>query len=402
MKELLSNAGRFANPAVVVLILAVAVVLLHSMATQSRSNEPHRTAAPQSLTASNASVELAGSQLNAIKIESVGTQFFPVEKEAVGSIGFVDDLNVQVFPPYQGKLIKSFVELDDMVEKGQPLYTIDSPDLIQAESTLISAAGTFEVTSKELARVKDLSQTKGISERELEQATSDQQAAEGTLRAAKDAVRVFGKTETEIDQILISRKIDSSLVVHSPVTGQITAMNAPPGVLVQPGTAPAPFSVADTSRKWMLANVLESDSPLFHVGQLLRASVLAYPGRVFHGEVTKVYAAVDPNTHRVTVRSEILDPNHELRPGMLASFVIQVSEPVQNAAVPVNAVVRESDGTMTAWVTTDHHRFFQRTVKLGLQKTGWYEVLGGLNRGEQIVTDGAVFLSNILEAPPTD
>ena len=101
---------------------------------------------------------------------------------------------MQVFPPYQGKIIRTFVELGDEVTKGQPLYTIDSPDLIQAESTLIGAAATFDLTSKELARAKDLYGTNGVSEREMEQATSDQQTAEGALKAARDAVRVFGKT----------------------------------------------------------------------------------------------------------------------------------------------------------------------------------------------------------------
>ena len=78
--------------------------------------------------------------------------------------------------------------------------------------------------------------------------------------------------------------------------------------------------MADVSVKWMLANVIETDSPLFHAGQPVAAKVAAYPGRTFDGKISKVYAGVDPNTHRVTVRSEIADPQHELRPGMLAKF----------------------------------------------------------------------------------
>ena len=207
---------------------------------------------------------------------------FPVEKEAVGSIDFDDDLSVQVFPAFQGKIIKTFVELGDEVQKGQPLYTIDSPDLIQAESTLIGAAATFDLTSKELARAKDLYTTNGgVPQRELEQATSDQQTAEGALKAARDAVRVFGKSEAEIDQIIASRKIDPALVVPSPIAGQITSQNAQPGLLVQPGNPPAPYTVADVSIKWMLANVIESDIPLFHLGQPVEVKVMAYPTACF-------------------------------------------------------------------------------------------------------------------------
>ena len=338
-----------------------------------------------------------------MKIGPVGTHQFPVEKEAVGTITFVDNLSVQVFPPYQGKILKALVELGDEVQKGQPLYTIDSPDLIQAESTLIGAAATFEMSSKELARAKELYSTNvGVSQRELEQATSDAQTAEGVLKAARDAVRLFGKAEEEIKQIIATHKVDSELVVRSPIAGEVTAYNAPPGLLVQPGTAPAPFSVADVSVKWMLANVIETDSPLFHAGQPVAAKLAAYPGRTFDGKISKVYAGVDPNTHRVTIRSEIADPQHELRPGMLASFVIQVQAPAEATALPVNEVVREGNGTMTAWVTNDRKRFLQRNVKLGLQNGGMYQILDGLQPGDLAVTDGAIFLDNMLLAPPTD
>ena len=369
--------------------------------------DPSADAVRQRQQASNSKpddiVELSASQLNAIKIAPVGRYQFPVEKETVGTISFADDLSVQVFPPYQGKIIKALVDLGDEVRKGQPLYTIDSPDLIQAESTLISAAASFEMTSRELARAKDLRNSNGgVSQRELEQATSDQQTAEGALKAARNAMRVFGKSDAEIDQIIASRKSDSVLVVHSPISGQVTAFNAPPGLLAQPGTAPAPYTVADVSVKWMLASVTENDIALFRSGQPVSVSVMAYPGRAFDGRVSKIYATVDPTTHRATVRSEIRDPKNDLRPGMLANFVIRVQRPVETAAIPANGVVREGDGTMTAWVTTDRHHFSHRVITTGLRKDGQVQILAGLRPGELVVSDGAVFLSNMLQAPPSD
>jgi cobalt-zinc-cadmium efflux system membrane fusion protein len=261
----------------------------------------------------------------------------------------------------------------------------------------------LELTSKELARAKDLYTTNvGVPQRELEQAISDQQTAEGALKAARDAVRVFGKSEAEIDQIIASRKIDPALVVPSPIAGQITSFNGPPGLLVQPGSPPAPYTVANVFIKWMLANVVESDIPLFHLGQPVQVKVTAYPNRVFHGKTSKIYAAVDPDTHRATIRSEITDPRNELHPGMLANFIIRVQNPVEATSIPANGVVREADGTMTVWVTTDRHRFVQRIVKTGLRGNNQVQILAGLQRGELVVTDGAVFLSNMLQAPPTD
>jgi membrane fusion protein, heavy metal efflux system len=388
-------------------VLAVAIVSTVFLKSESgqRSNTDTLRAASSTSNArpSDGIVELSASQLKSIKIEPVGSDLFPVEKEAVGSISFADDLSVQVFPSYQGKIIKSLVELGDEVRKGQPLYTIDSPDLIQAESNLIGAAATLELTSKELARARDLYTTNvGVPQRELEQAISDQQTAEGALKAARDAVRVFGKSEGEIDQIIASRKIDPVLVVPSPISGQITSFNGPPGLLVQPGNPPAPYTVSNISIKWMLANVVESDISFFHVGQAVQVKVTAYPDRVFHGKISKIYAAVDPDTHRATIRSEIADSRNELRPGMLANFVIRVQKPVEATALPANGVVREADGTMTAWVTTDRHRFSQRIIRTGLRNDEQVQIIDGLHPGELVVTDGAVFLSNMLQTPPTD
>ena len=125
-------------------------------------------------------------------------------------------------------------------------------------------------------------------------------------------------------------------------------------------------------------------------------------GRVFKGKVSKIYETVDPNTHRVTIRSEISDPKNDLRPGMLANFVIRVDAPVEATAIPANGVVREPDGTMGAWVTTDRRTFTEKIIKVGLRNDGRVQILDGLQRGELVVSDGAVFLSNMLQAPPSD
>jgi membrane fusion protein, heavy metal efflux system len=348
-------------------------------------------------------LELSESQASAIKIGVLGTYPFDVEKDAVGSIDFDEDLSVQVFTPYQGKIITAMAQLGDDVQKGQPLYTIDSPDLVQAESTLIGAAATLDLTDKELERARNLYATdKGVAQRELEQAISDQQTAEGALKAARDAVRVFGKTDEEIDGMVKLRTIDPALIVRSPITGQITSRYAQPGLLVQPGDPPAPYTVADVSTKWMLANVTETDSPLIQVGQPVEVTVMAYPGRVFQGKIAKVGAVVDPNTHRLLARYEIADPKDELRPGMLADFVIRVKAPVESLAIPATGVVRNGDGTMAVWVTTDRRHFTQKIIKVGLQKDGQDQVLEGLASGETVVTEGAIFLNNMLEAPPVD
>ncbi len=315
----------------------------------------------------------------------------------MGSIAFNDDKSVQVFPTYAGKITEVFSDVGRDVEKGQPLYAVDSPDLLQAESTLISAASVRELTTRALDRARQLFEVQGISQKDLQQAISDQQSAEGAYKAARDAVRIFGKSESQIDALIANRHIDASLLVRSPISGRVVSRNAAPGTLTQPGTAPAPFTVADISLLWMLANVPESNVPMLRAGQSVEVRLMAYPDRLFQGKITNIGAAVDPGTHRVLVRSEVQDAKHELRPGMLANFVIQAGEAKRSPAVPLDGIVREGDGTMTAWVTTDRHRFFKRTVTLGLQQDGAYQILTGLMPGEIVASEGAIFLSHAYE-----
>jgi cobalt-zinc-cadmium efflux system membrane fusion protein len=341
-------------------------------------------------------LDLTDPQLASVKVEPVEAREFPVEKQAVGGIDFNEDMQVQVFTPYQGRIIALYASIGDDVKKGQTLFTIDSPDLLAAESNLIAAAGVLELTTRNLVRLRELHKSLAVSQRDLDQAISDQQTAEGNLRAARDAVRIFGKTNAETDRIVADRMADPTLVVPSSINGRITARSAAPGLFVQPGSAPPPYVVADINTMWMLANVVENDSPAFRVGQQVKVKLGAFPDRVFDGKITTIGASVDPNTRRVLVRSEISDPRHELRAGMFGNFVISIGEPARSPAVPLAGVVREGDGTQTVWVTADRRRFTRRTVKIGEPRDGYRQILDGLQVGELVATDGAIFLSNMV------
>jgi cobalt-zinc-cadmium efflux system membrane fusion protein len=376
------------------LCATAAAIALITTAACSGSGDKTAKAAPENAAAQT--VQLSDSQLGSIKVGSVTDRDFVIQKEAIGSIDFNEDMNVQVFTPYQGRIIQTYANLGDEVKKDQVLFTIESADFIAAESNLIGAAATLDQSTSALERAKKLYAVQGIDQNDYETAVANQQTAEGALKASRNAVAIFGKTEAEIDRIVASRQVEAALVVKSPITGRITARNAAPGLLEQPGTPPAPYSVADLSTMWMLANVLEADSPDFKVGQDVTVSVTAYPGRVFSGKVTRIGATVDPNSRRVTIRSEIKDPKHELVPGMFANFMIRTGQSVRAPAVPLNGVVREGDGTMSVWVVSDDpHKFVHRTVKIGLQRDGYDQILEGLKAGESVAIDGAIFLSNI-------
>ena len=341
-------------------------------------------------------LDLTEKQASGLKPKPAEMASFSSQLAAYGSIDFNENSAVQVFTPYQGKILQSFADLGDFVSKGQPLFTVDSSDLAQAESTLLSAKGVFDQSSATLNRAKDLYQMRSISLKELEQNTADQNAAEASLKAAREGVRIFGKTTADIQRIETERKLDAVLVVNSPISGQVVTRNAQPGLLVQPGNNPAPYVVADVLNKWLIINASEEDSTKLHAGQELDVKVPVLPQESFKGRIKVVGSIVDPNTRTVLVRADISDPKRILRSGMYATYLVKGDKVVKGLGVPEDAVVREGDGTMSVWVTEDGRHWVSRTVTLGLKSNGLVQVTSGLEEGEKIATTGAIFLSNML------
>ncbi|MHB8815357.1 MAG: efflux RND transporter periplasmic adaptor subunit [Steroidobacteraceae bacterium] len=259
---------------------------------------------------------------------------------------------------------------NERTELGSVAFAED-PAIVQAESTLLGAAATLKLTRAELRRARLLYDTQGVSAREVEQAASDEQTATAALAAARVALHALGKSDAQIERMIATGRID-----------------APPA--------------ARTAGQWVEANVFEADMALVHPGEPVRVTVTAYPDKAFTGKVYRIYATVDPNLHRQTVRCEVTDPMHELRPGMLATITIELSPPKDSLAIPADGVVREGDGTLTAWVTSNRRHFIQRVVRTGLREDGVVQILEGVRPDELVVTRGAIYLDNMINAAPSD
>src|SRR3974377_744196 len=192
-----SPARSRVSAAIVAAIFALVIVLYWAShfggPPKGGSTGPHDAAPSAAPGEPQDRSAVAYAQLSAVKGEPVGERDFPTEKEAVGSIDFDEEMSVQVFTPYAGRIIGLFASVGDDVKKGQTLFTIDSPDLLSAESTLIRAAGALQMTTRNLARLKELYTTRAVSQRDYDQGISEQQTAEGNLRAGRDAVRLDRK-----------------------------------------------------------------------------------------------------------------------------------------------------------------------------------------------------------------
>jgi len=379
---------------VLAVIVAAAVFGVYWLTRGKAEKAPEQS--QQSQSALNNSITITEEQARQVHVEPVHMREFIAQRSAVGYVDFNQDTTVQVLSPYAGRIRQVPVRAGETVKKGQALYTVDSPDLVQAASSLIAAAGVRSLATRNLERARKMVEIQAASQKDLDQAMSDQQSAEGAYQAARDAVRIFGKSDAEMDKIISGRKVSGEMTVFSPINGKVVARNAAPGMLVQPGSTPAPVAVADTTAKWVIANVTEYDAPKLKLGLPAKISITAMPGKTYKAEIVNIGAAVDPATRRVPVRTEVQDPEGELQQQMLATFVFDVSPPVMSTAISPNGVVREGDGTMSAFVTTDGRQFTRKPLKVGMEQNGFVQILEGLSDGEKVAGDGAIFLSNAI------
>lgn len=340
-------------------------------------------------------VVITAEQAKQIKWGPVKTYEFQERREAVGIIDFDRNKTADIYSPYQGRINRVLVNASEDVKKGQILYTVVSPDAAQASASLLSTIGVLKTSNETLKRAKDLYEFKSISLKELELNISDQQTAEANFIAAKKTMYLFGFNDSEIDEIIKGRKVDVELNVRSPINGRVITKNAAPGQLVQPGVAPAPVVISDINQLWMVANIPESEVPFYRIGQNVIVSVQAYKDRLFPGKIVYVGDSIDPATRRLTIYASLEDKDHELKPQMLAGFTIELSKPETWPAVPLQALVRENNGLRSVWTTNNGTDFRRRLVRIGIVQADLVQILDGLEPGETIALNKALFLSNL-------
>ena len=396
MRRLLAGAGALA--AAIVALIGYGVLRGHEAATPPAG----ATIAPTGV------VSVTEAQMHQIKLGKVEQRSFQDERLAVGQIALNEDATTPIYPPYPGRVARLLARSGDVVKRGEVLFEIDSPDLVQAESALIAAATTFDktrgqldLTNRVLARQRELTLAQAGSQKDLDQAEANQRTAEneyhgasGALAAALDAVKLFGKSEAELNRIKDQRRIDPVMPVTAPLAGTVVARKAGPGQFVQPSNSEPVYTIADLSHMWLVANVAELDIPYVHLGDRVAVKVAAYPNETFQAKITNIGATVDPTTRRVTVRSEIEPKGRPLKPQMFASFRIITDAGTPSPAVPTGALTRDGDKA-TVWVEVAPRQFAPRTVNRGAEQDGMAQILSGVAPGETVAIEGGVYLGNV-------
>lgn len=349
-------------------------------------------------------------QWKALSTTVVRPQPFSDEEQTEGQITTADDLTVSVFPPFSGLVTEVRVQTGDHVRKGQALAVVKASELAQGQADLRAAMAALgsartQLTTAEAnaTRQQSLFAIQGAAERDVQQSASDLAASRAAVTSSETAVdavrsrlRILGIDEAHIDALArpSGTNQNATALVTAPISGTVVQREVGSGQYINStanGATTALFTISDISKVWLVANLREEDAGRVHMGDPIRARLIALPGRVFNAKISYVAPAIDPATHRLPVRAVLVSPNGVLKPGMFAEFSIISSAARSAPAIPASAILY--DGAQArVWVTKPDHSLALRAIKAGRSQNNMVEVLSGLATGERVVTGGALFI----------
>ncbi len=334
-------------------------------------------------------IKLSDAQRKNIKLVTVASSKFRKTIDTTGVVDFDNDQATVMLAPFSGPVSRLMVSPGDQVTKGQALAIVSSPDYA-------AALGTYRKTlaaasnARRLADVdKDLLAHQGVSRREEEQAQSDAAGAEGDRDAALQGLVSLGVDPSIIKDVEAGKSAASPEgVIRAPISGTVVEKNITPGQLLQAGTTPV-FTVADLSKVWVMAHIFDADIGAVHKDDLADVQATA---RTLPGTVDNIAAEVDPNTRSVAVRVVVNNPGDYLKKQMYVGVRIRSRQESQGLLAPVSAVLRDDENLPFVYVTQNDGSFARQRVTLGSRTGEQYVIAGGLNPGQQIVVDGALFV----------
>jgi membrane fusion protein, heavy metal efflux system len=340
-------------------------------------------------------------QLKTLTIEPVGERQFQGIEVTDGSIALNGDLTTPVYSPYSGRVTRVIAKPGDVLKKGAPLAAIDASEFVQAQNDLVAARAAEKLARTNETRKHGLFDAQGGSLQDWQQAQADLATAEVALQAVRNRLKILGKSETDIEALQSSDRLDATVELPAPIDGVVVDREVGPGQYVQAGAGTPIYTLADVSSVWLVANVREEDAPLIHKGQPVEVHVTAFPNRTFKARVTFVSATVDPNTHRLPVRAEIANTDGALKPQMFATFSIITSAGINSPFVPEGAVVYDGSEARVYVVQSDAKDARKslisiRAIKVGLTEGRDVQVLDGLSAGERVVTRGSLFIDRAV------
>jgi cobalt-zinc-cadmium efflux system membrane fusion protein len=400
----------------VLAVAAAAIALLAGGAATYKHFFAAEKAAPQAPPAAPGTFRPTKEQWAGLKVIDVEVKPFRSEQITDGNIAINEDTTTPVFSPYSGRVTRVIAKLGDKVKTGEPLMAVQASEIVQTQNDLVAALATMNTARSQLRlaeanekRQHELYLAKSGALKDWLQSQADLSTAQNALRsaetaraAARNRLRILGKSASEIaaqEDSPNTQQMNPEAVVRAPISGTVVQRQVGLGQYIASATGGAStpvYSIGNLSTVWLIANVRETDARTVSIGQPVEVRVLAYPGRVFKARLTWIAPAIDATTRRLPVRAEVENPDGALKPMMFANFSIITGGEVAAPAVPQSAVIYEGDKARV-WVALDDGSVAARSITVGRTNDGMVEVTQGLTAGEKIVASGTLFIDRAAQ-----
>jgi cobalt-zinc-cadmium efflux system membrane fusion protein len=299
---------------------------------------------------------------------------------ALGELQCDEGRYAEVGSPIAARVARVLAAPGDLVQSGQALVELDSPDVGQARASVLRAQSRAQLARSVAVRREGLAADRIVATRELDSARAESAEADVELTAAEQMLAALGG----------GRGQGTRFTLATPLTGTVLERNALRGRLID--SEQALFLVGDLTKLWLIAHAFERDALRIRTGTTARVSFAALPGREFTGAVALVGSRVDPASRTIDIRIEIENADGRLRPGMSATARMPVGDTTPIVTLPVAALQRLPEGWSVFLPRAEAGSYELRPVGRGRDLAGEVEIVQGLSAGERVVVEGAFLL----------
>lgn len=319
------------------------------------------------------------------KIKIADARLEPYSKEVItsGMVRPIPTRYAYIAPPFAGRVIKSYIQVGQLVKRGTPLFEISSPDFTTAQKDYFQALSSRELAKKDLKRKEDLIRNGVSSQKELEEAQNALLMTDKEFENASAALEVYQVEQPE------HMTLGQPLVVRSPILGEIIENNIVTGQYLKDDAEPIAI-VADLSEVWITAQVKEKDIRFINAGSSLDIEVSALPGTVIKGSVYHVEEAVDEETRSIKVLSVCENSKRHLKLGMYTT-VHFLSAPIEQVQISEKALL-QGEKASYVYVRVAPEVFVRTAVEVEATKGGIAVISSGLHPGDKVISEGGYYL----------
>ncbi|MEA2723652.1 MAG: rane fusion protein copper/silver efflux system [Gemmatimonadales bacterium] len=322
--------------------------------------EAMETAAGDSAGPTGAGVKLDRTAADRFGISFARAAIRPLGRETrvVGTLGYAEPRRQYVNARVMGWVERLYADyMGKPVRKGDALLALYSPELVSAQEEYLSA-------------------------RRL----GDKSLATAALRR----LSLWNIPEDQIDSLERTGQARRTIVLRSPMSGEIAEKMVTEGQAVQPGDNL--FLIADRRVLWVDLAVFETDARAVRVGSPVEVTVDAIPGKTYPGRVTFIHPTLDEKTRTITARAEVMNPDGALRPGMYATAMIRPAT-AKALTIPTQAVLPTGTQNLV-FVNRGDGEFVPRAVALGTQGDSLVEIVHGLKAGDEVIASAVYLLDS--------